>query len=140
MIPAASPMILFQSACVVASFVDAEQHLIIQAKPADIDETSVDQLFKITEALMQEKDAFQTTWDLIECRNPSIKITSKCIRWAMSHRKLLNSKNSRLAVVSKSRPINAVVSLVLKTFGPSCPTLVTSEKSEAVNFMHASSS
>jgi len=76
-----------------------------------------------------------TTWNLKNCRTPSRKIVFQCLKWALKHKSDLNSKNKRLAIVSGSNSVNAVVTLVLKAFGPSCPTFVGTNEESAFRFM-----
>ena len=129
--------ILFQSACVLVTFSQPNRHLTIQAlSSGPVDETSVDKLFEITEDLMQNgNEPFMTTWNLKNCRTPSRQIVFKCLQWALNHKSDLNSKNKRLAIVSGSSPVNAIVKLVLKAFGPSCPTFVGTNEESAFRFM-----
>lgn len=129
--------ILFQSACVLVTLSNPDRHLTIQALPhGPVDDESVDRLFQLTEDLMKPGELdFKTTWNLKECRVPSRSIVFKCLSWALKNKNDLNSKNKRLAVVSGSSGVNNVVRLVLKAFGPSCPTFVGSNEESALRFM-----
>lgn len=129
--------VLFQSACVLVTLTPSNRHLNIQAlSSGTVDETSVEKLFEITEDLMKPgEDSFMTTWNLKNCQTPSRQIIFKCIKWALQHKTDLNSKNKRLAIVSGSNPVNAVVKLVLKAFGPSCPIFVGTNEESAFRFM-----
>lgn len=129
--------VLFQSACVLVTLTPSNRHLTIQAlSSGPVDDVSVDKLFEITEDLMKPgEQPFMTTWNLKNCRTPSRKIVFKCLKWALEHKSDLNSKNKRLAIVSGSNPVNAVVKLVLKAFGPSCPIFVGTNEESAFRFM-----
>ena len=115
--------ILFVSACVVLSM--DGRHLTIRAFDAPIDDRSIDGMFATTEALLEERTPFTSTWDVRECRVPSAAVTWRCIRWAMEHKRALNEYNEELTVYCDARLIH-VVRLVLRAFGPTCPTRVES--------------
>lgn len=129
--------VLFQSTCVLVTLTTSNRHLTIQAlSTGPVDEVSVNNLFQITEDLMKPgEQPFMTTWNLKNCRTPSRKIVFQCLKWALKHKSDLNSKNKRLAIVSGSNSVNAVVTLVLKAFGPSCPTFVGTNEESAFRFM-----
>lgn len=112
---------IFASACVVLSM--EGRHLTIRALNAPIDTHSVTMMFAATEALLKDKRSFSTTWDIRECQIPTLSITGWCIRWALRHKHDLDKYNTKLDILCKPRLMNTV-QLVMRLFGPKCPTTV----------------
>ena len=126
---------LFTSPCVNVEFVETTRHLTICAKDAPIDAVSVSEVLRLSEVRLGEDATFSTTWDLRMCHMPPVDVTARCIRWALKNKNRLDSQNERLVVLGGSPSVNGVVRLVLKAFGPTCPTLVTGDESAAREFM-----
>lgn len=114
---------LFASACVVLSM--ENRHLTVRALNAPIDDDSVLRMFGATEDLLSGKESFQTTWDIRECQIPSVSVTWKCIRWALKNKSDLDLYNTELNILCPLRLLGTV-RLVLRVFGPKCPTFVKS--------------
>lgn len=113
--------VLFSSACVIMSL--EGRHLTLRGLNAPIDDHSVDKMFETTESFLNEKTPFSTTWDVRECQVPPLAVTWKCIRWALANKQALDEYNTQLHIRCPPR-LSAIVRLVLRTFGPKCPTTV----------------
>lgn len=113
---------LFTSACVVLTM--EQRHMTIRAINAPIDSVSVDRVLEITETLLGEKRPFSTTWDVRDCQIPSTQLTWTCIRWALAHKSALDEYNTNLVIKCPSSRLLGVVKLVLRVFGPKCPTAI----------------
>lgn len=115
---------LFVSACVILSM--ENRHLTLRGLNAPIDDESVSMMFQTTERLLESRESFSTTWDVRECQLPSLAVTWKCIRWALRHKQALDDYNTNLEILCPAR-LAGTVRLVLRTFGPTCPTTVSEE-------------
>ena len=100
-----------------------QRHLTIRALNAPIDDVSVSRMFEATETLLLDKKAFSTTWDVRECQLPSVAVTWRCIRWALNQKQALDQYNTELNILCPQRLLGTV-RLVLRIFGPKCPTNV----------------
>lgn len=116
------------------TFHEVNRHMTITARDAAIDTESMDAVLRLTEAKL-EGAKFATTWDLRDCRMPSMDVTARCLRWALKNKRRLDDQNERLVVLGGSSSVNSVVRLVLSAFGPRCPTLVTNDANAAHDFM-----
>ena len=117
---------LFSSACVEVTLDPATRRLTLRALDAPIDDTSVSTMFSETEALLETGEPFSTLWDVRWCRFPPAAVTWRCIRWAVSNKRNLDRLNTQLDVVC-SPSLLSTVKLVLRVFGPTCPTNVSTE-------------
>lgn len=117
---------LFSSACVEVTLDPATRRLTLRALDAPIDDTSVSTMFSVTEALLEAGEPFSTLWDVRACRLPSAAVTWRCIKWAVSNKRNLDRLNTQLDVVC-SPGLLSTVKLVLRVFGPTCPTNVSTE-------------
>ena len=99
------------------------RHLTLRALNAPIDDESISRMFHNTEVLLDEKIPFSSTWDIRDCQLPSLAITWNCIRWALQHKQALDDYNTELNILCPTRLLGTV-RLVLRVFGPKCPTNV----------------
>ena len=130
---------LFHSACVLMAMAP-DRHVTIRALDATLTDDTVDAMLARTEALLREAAPFRTTWDLRRCRAPSSGQVWRCLRWALRNRATLDAHNTRLAIVYDAQRASAPlllssVRLVLRAFGPSCPTYLGPDEAAARGFM-----
>ena len=102
-----------------------------------IDGETIGEILQLTDELLEKGDDFMSTWDLRVCRVPSMMVVAKCVKWALSRKRKLDTHNQRMAVCMPDKPaLMAVVRLVLKAFGPVCPVLVSKDEAECETFMN----
>lgn len=106
-----------------------------------LDRGTIDAILALTDTLLEEEKPFKSTWDLRQCRVPGMTVVWRCIRWAVTRKAKLDQLNQRMAICMPDRPaLLAIVKLVLKTFGPICPVLVSTNEDECDTFMRESTS
>ena len=113
---------LFTSACIALTM--DRRHMTIRTMSTPLDSVSVTNVLKITEGLLDEKRHFSTTWDVRNGELPNTQLTWTCIRWALVHKSALDKYNTNLVIKCRSTRMLGVVKLVLRVFGPTCPTVI----------------
>lgn len=132
---------LYSSSCVAVSISNFGSHkrLSILAQPlaSVVGRDDVAAVLLETERLFDAKQPFRTFWDLRHCPVPSIAVVCHCVRWALKNKASLDKYNRKLTVLlPENRPtLRYLVSTVLTTFCPVCPTLVSADMDLCESFM-----
>ena len=108
-------------------------HLLIQANGGAVDTTTVELILKHTEDVFHKHSAFTTRWDLRQAPVPPWSVVTKCVQWALRHRRQL-CKNRRLVILVPPGRLTTIISFVLHSVGPSCPRYVGANATEADAF------
>lgn len=109
---------------------------LISVTNQDIDSETINSILDATDSLLDKGEHFKSSWDLRNCKVPSMPVVAKCIKWALSRKSKLDNLNKRMAVCMPDRPaLMSVVRLVLKAFGPVCPVKVSNDVEECEEFM-----
>ena len=129
-------MSLLSNACVTMLLTTqlSIPHLSIRANGGGkIDMENVDAILKHTETVFTKYPVFSTRWDLRLAPVPSWTVVTKCIRWAFQHRTQLN-QNQRLTIIVPPGKLASMIAFVLRSVGPSCPTYIGGNVTEADAF------
>lgn len=85
---------------------------------------------------LNTNESFHSLWDIREASVPSLDVTWASINWATKNTKQLRKQNKRMVVlVPDSLPLRRIVQLVLKVASVKCPSLVTTNEREALEFV-----
>lgn len=105
-----------------------------------IDDETIDGVLSATNSMLDDEVEFKTLWDLRKCPIPTPNVVFRCLRWAMSRKRDLDTYNAAMAVVlPATRPtILQVVNSVLHVFAPRCPVRATADLENAREFLNSS--
>jgi len=111
-------------------------HLQLVALAEQQLDSDIASVLKLTDDLLNKGDPFMTSWDLRQCGAPPMKTVAKCVKWAITRKKKLDTFNKRMVVLMPNKPaLMSIVKLVLRAFGPTCPVKVSQDEAECVAFM-----
>jgi hypothetical protein len=93
------------------------------------DET-VSSVLELTERVLVLGLHFKTLWDLRLVAVPPLLTIGRCIKWAWKNKARLDELNQKMLILLNA-DVNMirVVNMVLSSFGPRCPTTLTSNES-----------
>lgn len=113
----------------VRAFFNESLYSIVALSGEPLDDETVSSVLSLTERVLALDVHFRTLWDLRLVAVPPLSVVVRCIRWAWQHKRALDNLNDKMLILaSPNALLLRMINMVLKSFGPRCPTSVTADE------------